>query len=74
MASSNTAVCADPMNCSVQLTVSCPATHCTYQETLCYVVQLRDHVARVLCKDPKLLEVCVRGRENIAEITLEFES
>jgi len=31
MASSNTAVCADPMNSPVQLTLACPPTHRTYQ-------------------------------------------
>jgi len=52
MASSNTAVCADPMNCPVQLTVPCPPTRRTYQETLCYVVQSHDHASRMLYKDP----------------------
>jgi len=52
MASSNTAMCADPMNCPVQLTVPCPPTRCTYQKTLCYVVQSHDNASCMLYKDP----------------------
>jgi len=52
MASSNTAMCSDPMNCPVQLTLACPPTHHAYQETLCYVVQSHDHAIPVLYKDP----------------------
>jgi hypothetical protein len=52
MASSNTAMCADPMNCPVQLTLVCPPTRHAYQERQCHVMQSHDHTARVLYKDP----------------------
>jgi len=52
MASSNTAMCADPMNCPVQLTLVCAPNRRAYQEALCYVVLSHDHAARVLYKDP----------------------
>ena len=73
MASSNTAMCADPMNCPVHLT-TLPTywPHIPRDTMLCSAItwSLFPHVIQRL----KLLEVSVRGRENVAKTTHEFGS
>jgi len=67
MASSNTAVCADPMNCPVQLT-----SLSAYSPHIPRDTMLRG--AAHVIQRPKLLEVSLRGKENVAKTTREFES